>query len=290
MTTVGTGHYTYEVIDTWGNVSSARISCVGVDSQDRVYLGIEKDPPIMVLDREGNYISGWGTGVVVGAHSIYIGPDDVMYLTDDHEHVALKFTLDGRPLLVLGTRGQPSDTGVTRLGDAVLQAAGPFNLPTKMVLSPSGDIYVSDGDGNSRVHRFSADGRLITSWGSPGKQAPGEFDRPHGMWVDSQERVYVCDRKNNRIQIFSADGEFIDQWMDVSNPADICIDANDTVYVSECVPHKGVSIRDRQGKVLAWLELPPTPSNPHRLCVDSRGDIYVTQGDDHKINKYVKIR
>jgi hypothetical protein len=321
--TVGAHEYTYEEIDGWGKLPPGwtfdSISCVGVDRQDRIYVGFDrndprrvpksaaggvpwtvefdKKPPIMVFDAGGNYLSCWGSGAAIDVHSIHVDSKGSMFITDHSEHVVVKFTLDGRPLMVLGTRGQPSDTGLADYteanrsgrGGTVLRAAGPFNSPTKTVTSRSGDIYVTDGDGNSRVHRFSADGRLISSWGAPGNGAPYEFDRPHSLCLDSQDTVYVCDRLNNRIQIFSPDGKFIDQWTDVSHPADICIDANEIFYIGECPPNKGISVRNKKGVVLARLELPATPTNPHSLCVDSNGNLYVTQGKDEKINKYIRI-
>ncbi len=210
MNTVGNGQFTYEMIDNWGSLPTGwafgPVSAVAADSQNRIYAFQRKDPPVLVFDREGNYLDSWGSKAITDPHGIYIGPDDMVYLTDRDDHVALKFTLDGKPLSVLGTRGQPSDTGCTEDGGTVLRAAGPFNKPTEMVVAPSGELYVSDGYRNSRVHHFSADGRLIDSWGTPGKQAPGEFHLPHSVWVDRQGMVYVCDRENNRIQVFTTTG------------------------------------------------------------------------------------
>jgi DNA-binding beta-propeller fold protein YncE len=95
------------------------------------------------------------------------------------------------------------------------RSAGPFNKPTEMVVAPSGDLYVSDGYRNSRVHRFSAQGALLSSWGTPGKQEPGEFHLPHSLWVDPEGFVYVCDRENSRIQVFNGSGKFVSQWRDI---------------------------------------------------------------------------
>ena len=125
--------------------SSLLVSGAAVDSQDRVYVFHRKDPPIIVFDRDGNFLSSWGNGAILFAHGIYIGPDDIVYLTDRDDHVALKITLDGRPLQILGTRGQYSDTGCEEESGTVLRAGGPFNMPSGIVPSPSGDLYVSDG-------------------------------------------------------------------------------------------------------------------------------------------------
>src|SRR5437870_5692594 len=181
MTTVGSGSYQYEVVESWAKLPAGwtwgPVSAVATDSQDRVYAFQRKDPPIVVFDRDGNYLTSWGSSAIKDPHGIAI-IDDVIYLTDRDDHVALKFTLDGKPLMVLGTRGQPSDTGATKDIELPPRSAGPFNKPTEMVVAPSGDLYVSDGYRNSRVHRFSAQGALLSSWGTPGKQEPGEFHLP----------------------------------------------------------------------------------------------------------------
>ena len=119
---------------------------------------------------------------------------------------------EGRLLLTLGVSGRPSDTGATSPDYRTVQRGGPpFNYPTNVALSPEGDIYVSDGYGNARIHRFSPDGRLLHSWGQPGA-GPGQFNVPHGIAIDRQGIVLVADRENSRIQRFTPDGEFIDEW------------------------------------------------------------------------------
>ena len=237
MTIVGTGQYTYQVIENWGNfppgITFGDVGTVAVDSQDRVYAFQRQDPPILVFDSEGNFLTSWGDDNLQMGHGIYIGSDDIIYLTNSRQHLALKYTLDGQSLMVLGTKGQASDTGCTVPGNRVLRPAGPFNRPTQMVRSPSGNLFVSDGYCNSRVHQFSPEGELISSWGKPGKDFTGELYVPHCVWVDSEGLVYVCDRDNSRVQVFSVEGEFIAEWPDMFRPTSIYMDANETVYVSE---------------------------------------------------------
>ena len=288
MRTVGTGDYTYEVVEGWGNLPSGwsfgPVTAVAVDSQDRVYALQRKDPPIVVFDKEGNYLSSWGEGTINFPHGLDIGPDDLIYLTDRDDHVCLKLTLKGESLLMLGARGQPSDTGCTEDAGTVLRAAGPFNKPAGMVRAPSGDIYVADGYRNSRVHRFSADGGLISSWGEPGKTGANEFHVPHCLWVNRQGNVYVCDRENNRIQIFSPTGEFLSQWTQMYRPTAIYMDADETVYISELAPR--ISVWDRGGNLITrWQSANETP---HWIYGDSQGNIYVAEPSGERITKYVK--
>src|SRR5437016_13142785 len=170
MTTVGSGSYQYEVVESWAKLPAGwtwgPVSAVATDSQDRVYAFQRKDPPIIVFDRDGNYLTSWGSSAIKDPHGIAI-IDDVIYLTDRDDHVALKFTLDGKPLLVLGTRGQPSDTGATKTIELPPRSAGPFNKPTEMGVAPSGGPYVSVGHRNGRAPRFPAPGGLAAAGAPP---------------------------------------------------------------------------------------------------------------------------
>ena len=161
MTTVGSGKYTYRLEQDWAKLPPREefgtVSAVATDSQDRVYVFQRKDPPVVIFEWDGKFLGSWGNGNFVNPHGIYIA-DDIIYLTDREGSVAMKYTLDGKPLQILGTHGQYSDTGCEVAGEVAPRSAGPFNYLTELVPSPSGDLYVSDGYRNARVHRFSADG------------------------------------------------------------------------------------------------------------------------------------
>ncbi len=288
----GAGKHTYELVDGWAKLPEGwgfiDVCGLCIDSKDRVYVLNRGAHPVMVFDRDGNLLTSWGEGFFTRAHGSYAGPDDSIYCTDDGNHTVSKFTPEGKVLLVLGTRDKPSDTGYEQqpgLHDslATIRRGGPpFNRPTGIALSSSGEIYVSDGYGNARVHKFTPDGTLLFSWGEPGT-APGQFRLPHHVWVDKQERVWVCDRANSRIQIFNAQGKFLSQWNDLNRPSAIFIDKDEEiVYVSEW--RLRVSIFTIDGKLLTrlgcqgqdYLGETTLPSIiPHGIAVDSRGDIYI---------------
>ncbi len=133
--------------------------------------------------------------------------------------------MDGELLHTLGTPDQPSDTGYalppgSSALDTIARGAGPFNRPTRLSVSQDGELYVSDGYGNLRVHRFSARGELLQSWGEPGT-GPGEFNLPHSVWSHSDGRVFVCDRENNRVQTFGPQGEYLEEWTNLNRPGEI---------------------------------------------------------------------
>lgn len=289
MTQVGTGKHTYDLIRDFPKLPTGEsfgvISRVATDSQDRLYVFQRKDPPVLVFDRDGKYLGCWGIGAVKEAHGMKI-VDDVVYTTDRPDSVAVAFTLDGRPLLVLGKRGVHSDTGCEKSPYIVLRAAGPFNHPTEMMPHPNGDIYVTDGYRNCRVHRFTRDGRLVKSWGTPGK-TEGAFHLPHSLAIHPDGKLYVADRSNKRVQIFSPDGDFIGMWTDMGGPNDITRGKDGTFYVAEQEDGDKpafICIRDAKGEVLARLE----SRHIHGVGVDSRGDIYAGLTVDRSVDKFVR--
>ena len=290
MNTIKTDKYDYELVQSWGTLPDGMtfgtVSSVAADSQNRVYVYQRKDPPIVVLDSDGNYLNSWGISAFNLPHGFCI-VDDVIYLTDREDSVCLKYTLDGKPLMVLGDRGIHSDTGCEEPGELVPRAAGPFNYPSEMYPSPSGDLYVSDGYRNSRVHRFSAEGRYITSWGTPGKGGPGEFHLPHSLLIDEEGLVYVCDRENNRIQVFTPEGEFITMWTDMTRPNDISQSADGDFYIAESTFEGStprITVRDKEGEILSSWE----SRQAHGLWVDKQDSVYLALPGAQSVDKYIR--
>jgi hypothetical protein len=281
--------YKYELIRDFCKLppgeSFGLVSRVAADAQDRIYVFQRKDPPVVVFDRDGKYLGAWGSGEVADPHGLKIVGDTV-YTTDRSDSVAKSFSLDGKPLLELGTRGRHSDTG--RVENWLAErAAGPFNHPTEMLAHPNGDIYVTDGYRNARVHRFAKDGRLKTSWGTPGK-GPGQFHLPHSIAFDDKGLLYVADRSNKRIQIFTPEGDYQGEWTGMGGPNDITRGKDGNYYIAEQEDAGNpayVCVRDPQGKVLARLE----SRHVHGVGVDSRGDIYAGLTQDRSVDKFVRI-
>lgn len=258
---VGTGEHVYQVIHPFGTVPEGMTfsgaSHVATDSSDRVYAFRRQDPPVLVFDAQGTLLDSWGSGVFLDAHGIFITPQDEIFLIDRDAHEVLKFNTAGEVLLRIGTRERPS-----------LQ--GPFNHPADLAVAANGEIFIADGYGNSRVHRFSAQGELIKSWGSPGS-GPGEFSTPHGIWVDPSDRVYVCDRENDRVQIFTVEGEYLSEWRDLYHAMDIFRDAQGIFYVTDQTPR--ITMFNAAGELVARGR---TPYNAHGMWGDSQGNIYLS--------------
>jgi hypothetical protein len=292
----------YEVVEGWEKLPKGfvhrDVSGVAVDSHDRVYMVTRGDPRVIVYEADGTFVRSWGEGRFTDrTHGITIGSDDCVFIVDDGKHAVFKFSPDGKELMVLGTPGVPSDTGYDiAIGmESIVRGGPPFNRPTDLAIAPNGEIYVTDGYGNARIHRFSADGKLLGSWGGPGT-GPGQFNLPHGVWVMKDGRVLVADRENDRIQFFTPDGKYLDEWTHIQRPTDIFIDRDGLIYVSSLWWKVGqesctrgrmrhdlpghINILDTDGNVLLrWMSAERcAPGNfvaPHAITLDSHGSIYV---------------
>ena len=283
-TIVGTGKYTYEAQKHWGRgpggvTAFGLVSGVACDSQDRVYaFNRLPNPRILVLDPSGKLLNEWGAGQFKHPHGIWISPEDELFLTDRDTHLVTRWTTGGKLLQSWGTPDQPGALGQ------------PFNQPTHAYVTPDGDMFVSDGYGQHRVHRFGKDGKLEVSWGEKGT-GPGQFALPHDVWVDPRGRVVVCDRENQRIQFFNRDGAYLSEWNDLKAPMQVFV-KDDLMFLAEA--RQQISILTLDGEVLSrWGSQGPGPDqftdSPHGIWVDSRGDIYISEvtGQD-KFQKYVR--
>ena len=294
MVRVGAGARVYEQVEDWEKLPEGWVlgqTAIVTDSQDRVYLFNRSDHPLIVLDRDGKFLNSWGEGDLPDAHGMFIDADDNLYMPVKNSHVVLKYSPDGNLLMTMGDWDKPSDTGWTgNVNDPAKQAAGPFNRPSDIALDASGDLYISDGYGNSRVHKFTSDGKLLFSWGEPGKTGPGEFHVPHGVWVHTDGRVFVADRENNRIQIFDAEGKYLDEWGGLARPCDIYIDEDEILYVPELDGF--MSILSIEGDIIASWGSPLDAgwgNGAHAVWMDPHGDLYVNQNvEGHRLVKYIR--
>ena len=274
--TIGAGDFRYEYQPEWARLPAGMTlqgpSGVAVDSMDRVYVFQRQGPPVLVFDRNGHFLQPWERrdGVPADAHHIHVGPDDTIYLTDRDAHQVLLYDTAGNLQRSLGSRDQ-----------AAMQA--PFNHPADVCVAPSGELYVADGYGNSSVHRFSPSGDYISSFGSPGS-GPGQFRVPHSVRVSSEGRVYVADRENHRVQLFTPEGEFHAQWTDFKCPMGVHIDNAQVVYVTDQVPR--LSIYSLDGELLARGR---TFEGAHQVYTDSEGSIYGVDTANQRVQKFARL-
>src|SRR6266550_3532353 len=287
-TIVGTGDFKYRIVEDWAKLpdgwSFKEVGAVGVDSNDNVYVFNRGDHPMMVFDPDGNFLRSWGEGQYPRAHGVHMGPDESIYLTDDGGHFVRKVTLQGKVPLELGVPGTP----------APYMSGEPFHRCTHTALSPKGEIYVSDGYGNAKVHKYSPDGKLLMSWGEPGT-GEGEFNIVHNICTDAEGWVYVADRENHRVQVFDGNGKYETQWNNLHRPCALCCcggkkpnfivgELGSGMPVNRQYRNIGprLTIVDSQGKKIGRLGGENGPGldvgkflAPHGLALDSKGDIYV---------------
>ena len=321
MIRIEAGDRQYELVEGWGTLPAGwtwgQVAGVACDSRDRVHVYARTDHPYMVFDRSGNLVDHAGEDSFDMAHSLYIDQADSVFVLSHRGHFIMKLDRDGKLILTLGERGKASDTGYTREGrvpaspwasggglptvNGVRHAGPPFNQPTDVAVAPNGDIFVSDGYRNCRVHQFAPDGRLLKSWGEPGNaqdlrnttDGPGLFHTPHGIWVEGA-RVFVLDRENNRIQIFTTEGNFVGMWTQLERPTDMYVDREGIAYVSELEDH--VSILDLDGNLIGRFgsERSHAPGKfwgPHAIWVDSVGDLYVGEVlEGQRLQKFARSR
>ena len=248
----------------------AGLSKGAVDSEGYLYICQRTEPPIIVLEPDGAYARSFGDGQIMDSHGIFITDDDRILIVDRDGHQVIGFDKHGKTLFTLGERDHP-------------RYQAPFNHPTDIAVAPNGDMYVSDGYGNTRIHRFSADGELIHSWGAPGS-GPGEFTTPHGIGVLPDGRVLAGDRENNRVQVFDAEGQYLTEWGGFYKPMDIYVDS-DLVYVSDQIPR--VSALRHDGTVVGACK--PVPVLPHGVRGDRDGNLYFVDTRSTTITKIVPV-
>lgn len=333
------GDRRYELVADWGELPSGwrwgQVAGVAVDSEDNVHVFTRTEHPYMVFDKSGKLIDHWGEGIFGVAHGVCITADDSVFFIEHQGHVILKFDKKGRHQFTLGRRGVPSDTGYTEeirepdvhnsipggepgsrteavsMVNGVAHGGGPFNQPTDLAVAGDGTIFISDGYRNCQVHHFSADGQLIKSWGEPGNardlrdttDSPGHFHTPHGIWVHN-DLVYVSDRENNRIQIFTMDGDIVEIWPGFLRPTKLYVEPTEQLmYVSELDDR--VSIVDLSGQVVGTLgdghvigasdggrsHEPGRFYGPHSIWVDSEGSILVGEVlEGQRLQKFARTK
>ena len=285
---LGSGNYTYTPVEDWGNfpdeVILGDVAGIAIDTNDQVYLFNRGQHPVIVLSQNGEILRTWGHGIFTNPHGASIGPDQCIYLTDNFDHTVRKFSLTGELLMELGTPGISSG----------FMSGKPFCNCTHSTISPSGDIFVSDGYNNACIHHYNPKGKHIKSWGQAGA-GPGQFNLPHNICCDTDGWIYVADRENSRIQIFDTLGNFETQINNMHRPSGLAITAGSSpdfivgefasyLEVNKDFPNLGpfVSFFDRQGSMLSRLDKGVGPGvcpgqfiSPHSIALDSFGDLYI---------------
>jgi len=232
---------------------------VAVDGKGSILIFRASQPPVLIFNRAGELQKTWGDGLFPDGHSIDFDNEGFLWLTDRKDQMVYKYTMDGRQVMTLGKKGVAGNNSST---DA-------FNLPTDVAIARNGDIFVSDGDNNSRVVHFSKDGKFIKIIGGTKGSQPGQFDHPHALAIDSKGRLLVLDQQmeahNARVQVLDQNGTFIEQWkLGGRQPTGIAIAADDTVYIADTDANSVTIFKNgRPVDVIGSLQ-----ARPHNLALD----------------------
>lgn len=319
----------YETIRNWGELPAGRtlgsITAIEVDRDGKSLWVAERcggrscagsDVPVVLkFDESGKLLQSFGADLFVWPHGIHVDHEGNVWVTDgrgatpeeiaqhpetrEKGHQVIQFSPEGRILMRLGVAGV---------------AGSPPNYltePTDIIMSPNGDIFVSEGhygslpdappDTVARISKFSKDGEFIKSWGRLGS-GPGEFRTPHALVFDSRGRLFVADRGNSRIQIFDQEGNFLEEWHQFSRNSGLAMDENDILYAidSESSPEnhpggwkEGIRIGSaRDGQVMYFI--PPHPGDTPEgvagegIAVDAAGNVYAGEVTLRGVTKYVR--
>ncbi|MCP4640145.1 MAG: hypothetical protein GY851_06925, partial [bacterium] len=280
----------YEVDPDWperpAEIEWKYMTSVALDAQGCVWMLCSLAPQVQVYTSDGAYVAGWGDGRFKNPHHLTIDTDNHLWITDYGRHVVEKFNQKGELLLTLGTVDEKGDD------------ESHFNMPTAAVVTPAGDVFVTDGYGNNRVVHFDATGKFVKAWGTVGVEA-GQLSQPHSIAVDSKGRLYVGERNNCRVQVFDQDGRSLAQWRNLMNPWGIWITPGDEVYVCGSSPKRWgahsnlgnpptdqlVMKLDTSGRVLELWTFPLVTEEGtlvpgeidwiHGIAVDADGNVFV---------------
>ncbi len=242
---------------------------------------------IAVLDSVGGLVASWGKNLFIMPHGLSLDRAGNVWVTDVGAHQVRKFSADGRLLLTLGEHGKPGSD------------RNHFNLPTDVAFGPDGTVYVSDGYGNARVVRFTANGHYLGEWGITGK-GPGQFNVPHGIAVDRTGRVYVADRENFRLQIFDSRGRYLAEWGSdrVGDPYGVTVARDGSIYVVDggFQPDRTrarIVRLTRDGKVLDTFTAATATNGDvlgHDIAIGPDGTIYLADAWANRVRKLVVRR
>lgn len=286
----------YRAVAGWPQVPAGwtlgQGSGVAVDAHGRLWALHRGSRPVLCFDRDGRLVHSWGNRLFTWPHGIRIDSAGNVWITDGgtgwwptpnpipgRGHVVLKFSPEGKLLLTLGIQGEPGED------------ERHFNGPSDVAFAPDGSFFVTDGYGNSRVVKFSKDGKYLLAWGKKGS-APGEFNLPHAIAVDPKGRLYVADRENLRLQIFDFDGRFLAEWKHVGRPIGLTLAADGTLFVADANRQAIIQV-DATGKILGEFgtrgDSPGQLSGVHQIAVGSGLEIFTAELGARRFQRFRRM-
>jgi DNA-binding beta-propeller fold protein YncE len=274
--TVGLGGRHYGVERPWGDLPEGLVSDVACDQAGHVFVLLRHDayvrpdlPAVVELGPDGRRLAAWGGAEIADGHMLTVAPDGRVLVVDRDAHQIVVFDRGGARIGAIGERHRPG---------------APFNHPSGVAVAPWGDVYVADGYGATRVHRFAADFSPLGVWGSAGSRQ-GEFSTPHGIFATADGRVLVTDRENDRVQVFAPDGKFLAAWRGFTRPMDVCADGEGRILVSDQVPRLHLLATD--GAPLSMCR--PVLNGGHGVWMDAAGRIFLAELSPSRLTRLLPV-
>ena len=261
-------------------------SGVAVNAKNNVLVFNRSENALMEFTSNGDYVRTMGRGVFTNPHGLRIDREGNIWCTDTMAHIVVKMNADGRILMVMGVAGRPGEwhqAGHLRC----------FNEPNDIAFATNGDVYITQGHGkgDNLVHRFTATGDHLKTWGGTGKDK-GKFDQPHSIVINGKGLLYIADRSNQRIQVFDADGNYIRESSHPGTPCGLAM-CHDNTHMMMAHGHAGKIMKlDENGNVLGITgsqgKGPNQYGEAHYIALDNNEDIYVGDTLNWRVQKLVK--
>ena len=274
----------YSVLPDWPHMvegwNFGEVAAVALDASENVYVFNRSPHPLIQFSNSGKFVRSLLEGMITSAHGLRIDHEGNIWAVDVKGHTVLKLNPAGRVVMVLGRR---DEAGVDPTH---------FNQPTDVAIAPNGDFYITDGYGNSRVLKFARDGRFLHEWGKKGS-GEGEFNLPHSVVLDGEGQVYVADRENNRIQVFTPEGRFVRQLTGLGSPWGLAVTRDQEIFMADGRNNRVVKLT-RDGKVLGTFGSPGKKPGEfayaHHLTVSPGGEVYVAEILNWRVQKFLPRR
>jgi DNA-binding beta-propeller fold protein YncE len=253
---------------------------VAVNSRQHVFVFHRGPGSLMEFDENGSFVKTIGEGLFKKPHGLRVDRHDNIWITDVELHVAMRFNPAGQLTLILGKAGIAGEWDKT-------YNIALFDRPADVAFDSNDNIYVADGYGNSRVVKFDKDGNFVKTWGAKGNET-GQFNLVHNVVVDSKNTVYVIDRENKRIQVFTTEGEYLRSWENIGDPFGIAI-LNDEFFITDgkegSISKLGIS-----GNVIAKYGKSGKATGqflmPHAIAVDPDKKIFVAEAINWRVQSF----
>lgn len=263
---------------------------VAINSKGHIFILNRGNHPLLEFMPDGSFVRSLGedSPIFRVPHSIRFDSSDNLWYVGAADNLVVKFDPKLRVQQALGRREEPWVYMTHGIERAIPPPAN-FYQPTDTVVGPDGSTYVTDGYGNSRVVKFTKEGNLVKYWGDRGTK-PGQFNTPHSIVMDANSNLYVADRQNNRVQVFTTDGEFKQEWK-LPGPAwSLCITPgpNPAIFVGSVgkvykldLTGKIVGQMGRLGRLPGWFD------SVHSLACPDEKTLYLAEEFSYRFDKIV---